>query len=230
MLVLGKQRRGKTFIGKNELIGRPAKLDRTAAEPLELREVGVEHVNQRYFCRVNMRARDLSQTIYDNRDCELGVLCSLKPGNASELELDDQGIGPSRQLHADGFIHDPAITCKELYGLAKILRCGGDIEQQPRPSGICLRGKMKPERSIVERVCGKLKEPSLGSGGYAILAFLQIALGQADMPQQRRRINVVFSKRSNRPSRGESGRRWQQAVGCPAGTHLPAPFYKLDLL
>jgi hypothetical protein len=88
---------------------------------------------------------------------------------------------------------------------------------------------MKSERSIVERVCGKFKEPSLGSGRDAILAFLQILLKQADMPQQGRRINVVFSKRSNRPPRGESGRRRQQAAG-PTAHHLRAPFSKLDLI
>ena len=203
MLVLSQQRRGKTFIGKNELIGRPAKLDRTAAEPLKLREGGIARVGQRYFGWVNIRARDGSQTIHDDPDCELGVLCSLKPGNASEPELDDHIIRPSRKLHADGFVHDPAVTRKEPYGLAKILRRGGDIEQQPRAARICLRGKMKTERSIVERVCGELKEPGLGSRGDAILAFLQILLKQADMPQQGRRINVAFSERSNRPPRGE---------------------------
>ena len=203
--------------------------DRTAAELLELREVRVEHVGQRYFGWVNIRACDFSQTVHDDRDRELGVLCSVKPGNANEPELDDQVIGPLRKLHADGFVHDPAITRKELYGLAKILRRGGDIEQQPRPPGICLGGKMKSERSIVERVCGKFKEPSLGSGGDAVLAFLQILLKQADMPQQGRRINVVFSKRSNRPPRGESGRRRQQALSPTRGHLHNAPFSKLDL-
>ena len=80
MLVLGKQRRSKTFTGKNELIGRPAKFDWTAAEPLKLREVRVAHVGQRYFGWVNIRAGDLPQTIDDNRDRELGVLRGLEPG------------------------------------------------------------------------------------------------------------------------------------------------------
>jgi hypothetical protein len=88
---------------------------------------------------------------------------------------------------------------------------------------------VKSERSIVERVCGKLEKPGLGRGGYAIVAFLQILLRQADMPQQRCRINIVFSKRSNSSSRGESGRRRQQAAG-PTAHHLRAPFSKLDLI
>ena len=208
MRVLGKQRRGKTFIGKNEVIGRPAKFDRTAAEPLKFREVRVEHVGQGYFGWMDMRAGDLAERIHHDRDRELGVLRSLEPRNANEPEFDDEVMGPSRKLHANGFVHDPAIARKEPYRLAKILRRRGDIEKQPRPSGTCLRGEVETERSIVERVCSKLKEPGLSRGRYAILAFRQIALGQAYVPQQGRRINIVIFKRSNRLSRGQPGRGW----------------------
>jgi hypothetical protein len=93
--VFGSEWHGKSFIGENELIGRSAKFDQTATEPLKLREVRVEYVGQGYLCWVNIPARDFSQTIHHKRDSELGVLCSPKPRNANEAEFDDEVIGPS---------------------------------------------------------------------------------------------------------------------------------------
>jgi hypothetical protein len=74
---------------------------------------------------------------------------------------------------------------------------------------------VKTERAIVERLGGKFEESGLRSDRYAIVAFIQILLGQAGLPQQESRVNIVIPKRGNRPSRGESSRRWQQA-GDPA--------------
>jgi hypothetical protein len=87
---------------------------------------------------------------------------------------------------------------------------------------------MKTQRAVVERVGGKFKQHGLRGGGDAIPAFVQILLGQTDTPQQGRRVNAVFAKRSNCPSRGESGRRRQQAG--PAVDHLHAPFSRPDLV
>ena len=131
------------------MIGRSAKFDRTAAEPLELRAARVAHVDKGYVRRVNIPACDLSQTLHDNRDSKLSVLRRPKPRNADEVNLDDEVIVPSRQFYANGFVYDPAITRKERYRLAKILRCGGDVEQQPHLSGIDLYGKVKAEGRIV---------------------------------------------------------------------------------
>jgi hypothetical protein len=172
-----------------------------------------------------MLASDLSQTLDHDGDSKLGVLCSPKPRNANEVELDNEVIGVSGQVYADGFVYDPAIPCKEHNRLAKILRRRGDVEQQPRLSGIRLCGKVKTESLIVERVSGQFEEPGLRGGGYAILAFAQIQLGQTDMLQQGRRVNIVISKCSDCPSRGESSCRRQQAGG-PTGGHLRAPFSK----
>ena len=186
-------------------------------------------MDQGYLCRVNIAARDLSQTLQDNRNGKLGVLHSAKPLNTDELDLDDQVAAPSRQLHTDGFIDDPAITHKERYRLAKILGCGGEVEHQPQLSRIYLCGKVKTERPIVQRLSSKFKEPGLCSRGNAIFGFVQILFGQADTLQQGRRVNIVIAKRGNRPSRGESGRRRQRA-GCPVVGHLHAPFAKRDLV
>jgi hypothetical protein len=198
---------------ENELIGRPAKLDRTAAEPLKLQEARVAHVDQGYFCRVHIPACDLSETFHDNRDSKLGVLRSLKLRSADEVGLDDEVTVPSRQMHADGFVYDPAITRKERYRLTEILRRRGDVEQHPHLSRICLCGKVKTERRIVQRLGSKFKEPGLCSGGEAILVVVQILFGQADTLQQGRGINIALQKRGNRPSRDESGRCRQQAGG-----------------
>ena len=85
---------------------------------------------KRYACRVNIPACDLSQALHKRRDSKLGVLRRPKPGNAKEMHLHDEVSVPSRQFYADGFVHDPAITRKERDRLAKILCCGGDVEQQ----------------------------------------------------------------------------------------------------
>jgi hypothetical protein len=81
---------------------------------------------------------------------------------------------------------------------------------------------VKTERAIVERLGRKFKESGLRSGRYAIVAFVQILLGQADMPQQGRRVSILAPERGNCPSRGESSRRWQEAGGPTVG-HLHAP-------
>src|SRR5271157_4176656 len=102
-----------------------------------------------------MPACNLSQTLQDNRNCKLGVLRGLKPLNADEVELDDEVTAPSRQLHADGFIYDLAITHKVRYRLAEILGCGGEVEHQPQLSGIYLCSEVKPECRIVQRLRGE---------------------------------------------------------------------------
>ena len=149
MDVFGNERQSETLIGENELIGRAAKFDRTAAEPLKLREARASHVDKAYFCRVNILACYLSQTLHDNRDSKLGVLPRPKPRNADEVKFDDEVTVPSRQFYANGFVYDPQITRKELYRVAKILRCGRDVEQQPHLSRIDLCGKVEAERRIV---------------------------------------------------------------------------------
>ena len=142
------------------------------------------------------------------------------------MDLDDEIAAPSRQLYPNGLVYDAAITHKERYRLAKILGCGGDVEHQPQLSGICLCGKVKTERLIVQRLSSIFKKPGLRSGGNAIFRFVQIPFGQADALQQGRRVNTVIPKRGNRPSRGESGRR-RQPAGRPFVGHLHAPFAKL---
>src|ERR1700722_13509010 len=163
-----------------------------------------------------MPACDHSQTLQDNRNCKLGVLSSQKPRHADDGEVDDQVAVPSRHLYADGFVYDPAIATKERYRLAKILRCGGDVEHQPQLSGICLRGKVETERRIAQRLSSKFKQPGLRSRGDAIFLVIQILFGQASTLQQGRRVNSVVAKRGNRSSRGESSRRRRQAgaEGC----------------
>ena len=106
--VFCNERRSETLIGEDELIGRPAKFDRTAAEPLKLSEARVAHVDEGYFCRVNIPACDLSQTLHDNRDSKLGVLRRPKPRNADEVKLDGEVTVLSRQFYANGFVYDPA--------------------------------------------------------------------------------------------------------------------------
>src|SRR6516164_8575089 len=113
MHIRRNERHSETFIGENEFIGRPAKIDWAAAEPLKLPEVRVAHVDNGYFCRVNILACDHSHSLQDNRNCKLGVLSSQKPRNADKVDVDDQVNVPSRHLDADGFVYDPAIATKE---------------------------------------------------------------------------------------------------------------------
>jgi hypothetical protein len=169
-----------------------------------------------YLCRMNIPTCDLSQTLHYDRDSELSVLPRPKPWNADDVKLDDEVIVLSRQFYAKGFVYDPAITREERHRFAKVRRCGGDIEQQPHPSGICLRGKVETESRIVQRLSNGFKEPGLRSGGDANLVCVHSLFGQAETLQKGRRVDIVVPKRSNRPSRGESGRR-RQARGCSVG-------------
>jgi hypothetical protein len=181
---------------------------------------------------VNIPACDHSQTLQDNRNCKLGVLSSQKSRNADDVDVDDQVTVPSRHLYADGFVYDPAIATKERYRLTNVLRRGGDVERQPQLSGIDLCSKVETELRIVQRLSSKFKKLGLRSRGDAIFLVVRILFGQAGTLQQGRRVNMLLSKRGNRPSRGESGRRWQQA-GAPSfgpSPLLPLPLLPLPLL
>jgi hypothetical protein len=209
--VLPNERHRETFIGENELIGRPAKFDRTAAEPLKLPNARSARVDYGYLGRVNVPACDHSQTLQDKSNCKLGVLRSQKPWNADDVDLDHQVTAPSRHLYPDGFVYDFAVTSEERYRLAKVLRCGGEVEDQSQRSGIDLASEVETERRIVQRLSSKLQEPSLRGGGDAIFPLVQIPFGQADTLQQGRWVNIVLSKRDDRQSREEASRCRQQA-------------------
>jgi hypothetical protein len=166
------------------------------------------------------------------RHSRAAAASSQKPRNADDVDVDDQVTVPSRHLYAEGFVYDPAIATKERYRLAEILRCRGDVERQPQLSGIDLCSKVETERRIVQRLSSKFKELGLRSGGDAIFLVVHILFGQAGTLQQGRRVNMLLSKRGNRPSRGESGRRWQQAGAPSFGSSplLPLPLLPLQLL
>jgi hypothetical protein len=214
------------LIGQHQLIGGPAKFDRTAAEPFKLGEARAAHVDKGYFYRVNIPACDLSQTLHHKRDSKLSVLPRLQPRDTDEVKLDDEVTVLSRQFYANSFVYDPQITRKENYCLAKILCCGGDVEQQPHRSGIYLCGKVETERRIMQRLSRGFNEPGLRSGGDANLVCVHSLFGQAETLQHGSRVNLVLPKRDNRPSRRESGSRRQ--AGNPFVGHLHAPFAKLD--
>ena len=209
---------------KTSSIGRAAKFDRTAAEPLKLREARAAHMDKGYFCRVNILACDLAQTLHDNCDSKLSVLQRPKPRNADQVKFDDEVTVPSRKFYANGFVYDPEITRKELYRVAKILRCGRDVEQQSYLSRIHLCGKVETERRIVERLSSVFEEPGLRSGGDANLVFFQSLFGQAKALQQGSRVDTVIPKRDQGVPPGESGGRWQ--AGNPSVGHFHAPFAK----
>jgi hypothetical protein len=101
------------LLGENELIGRPAKFDRTTAEPLKLRELRASQVDKCYARRVNILAGDLPEALHNNRDSKLGALRRPKPCNANEVDLHDKVSVSSRHVDADGFVHDSAIARKE---------------------------------------------------------------------------------------------------------------------
>ncbi len=123
MQIFRNERHGETLAGEHKLIGRSAKLDRAAAEPLKLTEARVAHVDKGYCRRMNPPACDRSQTLQDNRNGELGVLHGSKPWNADEVHLDNQVTVPQRHLYADRIVYDAAIATKERYRFAKILGC-----------------------------------------------------------------------------------------------------------
>jgi hypothetical protein len=166
------------------------------------------------------------------RHSRAAAASSQKPRNADDVDVDDQVTVPSRHLYAEGFVYDPAIATKERYRLAEILRCRGDVERQPQLSGIDLCSKVETERRIVQRLSSKFKELGLRCGGDAIFLAVHILFGQAGTLQQGHRVNMLLSKRGNRPSRGESGRRWQQAGAPSFGSSplLPLPLLPLPLL
>ena len=174
MQIFRNQRHSETLTGENKLIGRSAKFDRAAAEPLKLPEVRIAHVDEGYCCRMNPPACDRSQTLQDNRNCELGVLHGQKPWNADDMHLDYQVTVPPRHLYADRVVYNAAITTKERYRFAKILRCGGYVEHQPQFSRIDLCSKVETERRIVERLSSKFKQPGLRGGRDAIFGVVQI--------------------------------------------------------
>jgi hypothetical protein len=154
--VLPNERHSETFIGENELIGRAAKFDRTAAEPLKLPNARSARVDYSYLGWVNVPACDHSQTLQDKSNCKLGVLRSQKSWNADDMDFDCQVTVPSRHLYPDGFVYDFAVTSEERYRLTKILRCGGEVEDQSQLSGIDLGSEVETERWIVQRLSSKL--------------------------------------------------------------------------
>src|SRR6185312_4200646 len=93
----------------------------------------------------------------------------------------------------------------------------------PRPARVRLCANMETKRRIVQRLSGPFKESGLRCGGDANLVCVHIRLGQAETREQRSRVNAVSPKRDDRPSRGEAGRRRQQADRAYV-VHLKAPF------
>ena|GEM_PF-4618108 len=177
--VFRNERHSEALTGEDEFIRRPAKFDRTAAESLKLRKARAAHVDKGYFCRVNIPACDLAQTLHDNRDSKLSVLPRPKPRYADEVKLDHEVTVLSRQFYTNGFVYDPEITRKQLYRLANILRCGGYVEQQSHPSGIYLCTDVETECRIVQRLSSGFKEPGLRGGGDANLVCIHSLFGQA---------------------------------------------------
>ena len=101
-------------------IRRPAELDGTEVETLELAEVGTASVRKRHPGGADATAGRVAQSLQNHGDPKLQVLPDAMPRKACHVDLDRQALRRSRQLEAYGLVDDPDITRKERQRFADV--------------------------------------------------------------------------------------------------------------
>jgi hypothetical protein len=122
----------------------------------------------------DVSASDLAQSLQYDGNSKLSVVPDVMPRNAYELDFDIDAFRLSHQFQAHGFVDDSDVTPKECQRLAKTLRAGHDIEEDPSIARVCLFGQMEPEGAVVHRLCCVVEELCLPDCRYAMVQGITV--------------------------------------------------------
>jgi hypothetical protein len=109
------------------------------------------------------------QCLQNDGNAKLDVLQDAMPRKAEKVELDNDPLRSPVQCQAHGFVDDSEVALEQRQRFAEIIRCGRDIEQQPRLARICLLGEVQPESGVVQRLSRIFEKRALRRCGDSTL-------------------------------------------------------------